>query len=129
MTDASNTSVRAAFRSWFGLSEGQAEVLSALYAAEGHPLQARDLADHAGSKASAMGVLIFRLRQALETEAIDFKPGEGYALSEVGREECRAAITQVRLELLAAYRGLTDASPGSSAGGPPFEGLLEVAAA
>lgn len=93
---------RLAFREWFGLTPAGAEVLSALYAAKGAALTPEELARQAGVSPKALGFHLFSVRQALDCEGLDHAPGEGYRLSEVGLEECRAALRTLAEELRAA---------------------------
>ena len=93
---------RLAFREWFGLTPAAAEILAVLYAAKGRTIQADDLARTAGVSPKAVGFHLFSVRQALDCEGLDLEPGQGYRLSEVGLDECRAALRTLAEELRAA---------------------------
>ena len=93
---------RLAFREWFGLTPAAAEILAVLYAAKGEAIAPEELARQAGVSPRAIGFHLFAVRQALECEGLDHLPGHGYRLSEVGLEECRAAIRTLAEELRAA---------------------------
>ena len=91
-----------AFREWFGLTPAGSEILAVLYAAKGEAIAPEELARQAGVSPRAIGFHLFAVRQALECEGLDHLPGHGYRLSEVGLEECRAAIRTLAAELRAA---------------------------
>ena len=93
---------RLAFREWFGLTPAAAEILAVLYAAKGQTIMADDLARTAGVSPKAVGFHLFSVRQALDCEGLDPEPGQGYRLSEVGLDECRAALRTLAEELRAA---------------------------
>lgn len=90
---------RAAFRSWFGLTETQTEVLAALYAAAGSFVTSDDVASLLGTRPGAVRWHIVKLRRALDVEAIDCVPACGYRLTESGMGECRAVLWQTGEEL------------------------------
>ena len=93
---------RLAFREWFGLTPAAAEVLSVLYGAAGETLAPDALAQQAGVSPRSVGFHLFAVRQALDCEGLDHQPGEGYRLSEIGLDECRAALLTLAEELRAA---------------------------
>ena len=93
---------RLAFREWFGLTPAASEILAVLYAAKGQTVAPDDLARGAGVSPKAMGFHLFAVRQALECEGLDHEPGQGYRLSEIGLDECRAALRTLAEELRAA---------------------------
>ena len=93
---------RLAFREWFGLTPAGAEILAVLYGAKGETLAPDDLARQAGVSPRAVGFHLFAVRQALDCEGLDHLPGEGYRLSEIGLDECRAALLTLAEELRAA---------------------------
>lgn len=89
----------AAFRSWFGLSGMEAEVLGALFEARGELVRARELAARSGSEPQSIKVHVHRLRLALDVEAIDCVSTYGYRLTESGLGECRAVLWALGEEL------------------------------
>jgi DNA-binding winged helix-turn-helix (wHTH) protein len=91
-----------AFREWFGLTPAAAEILASLYAAKGETVTPEALAREAGVSPRAIGFHLFSVRQALDCEGLDHEPGRGYRLSEIGLEECRAALRTLAEELRAA---------------------------
>ena len=93
---------KLAFREWFGLTPAPAEILAALYRAKGGLVTSEELARQAGVSPRSIGFHLFAVRQALECEGLDHEPGQGYRLSEVGLDECRAAIRTLAEELRAA---------------------------
>jgi hypothetical protein len=93
---------RLVFREWFGLTPASAEILAVLYGAGGETVAPEDLARRAGVSPRAIGFHLFAVRQALECEGLDHAPGQGYRLSEIGLDECRAAIRTLAEELRAA---------------------------
>jgi DNA-binding response OmpR family regulator len=101
MSDAcADAAVRAAFAHWFAIERGSCAVLSALYRAAQRPLTAADLARAADSTPRAVvSHHIHHLRQALVAEAIDYRPVQGYALTDEGMAECRDAIRQIGEDL------------------------------
>ncbi len=93
---------RLAFREWFGLTPAGAEILAVLYGAKGATLSPDELARKAGVSPRSIGFHLFAVRQALECESLDHLPGHGYRLSEIGLDECRAAVRTLAEELRAA---------------------------
>ncbi len=93
---------RLAFREWFGLTPAAAEILAVLYGARGELMAPDHLARQAGVSPRAVGFHLFSVRQALECEGLDHEPGQGYRLSEIGLDECRAALLTLAEELRAA---------------------------
>lgn len=91
--------LQIAFREWFGLTAGEADILVMLFDAEGRPLGTQHLMHRTGLKRNNIHWHVHRLRTALETEAIDHVKGDGYRLTEGGREECRAAAWTISQEL------------------------------
>jgi len=91
-----------AFREWFGLTPAAAEILAVLYAAKGRTVAPEALAREAGVSPRAIGFHLFSVRQALDCEGLDHEPSCGYRLSEIGIEECRAALRTLAEELRAA---------------------------
>jgi hypothetical protein len=104
---AADIAAHVVFDHWFGLGRSsthkRAAVLLALYRANGAPMTASQLAAITGAK---VGSVITRhipeLRSALANEALDFIPGRGYALTENGMAECRAALWTLGEEMRAA---------------------------
>ncbi len=94
----SGTAFRSAFRAWFALSDREAEVLGVLYEASGDYLNPSRIAMLAGVQAGSVKVHIHRIRQALDSEAVDCAHG-GYALTEPGVSECRAVLWTIGEEL------------------------------
>lgn len=92
---------RAAFRGWFGLRRAEANLLVALYDADG-ALCRETLTAEAKLRPGTVKTHICRLRQALDVEAIDSGRRQGYVLTEIGREECSEAIRQMGVEQRAA---------------------------
>ena len=88
-----------AFREWFGLTRAQADLLRALYDADGGLMTPRELAAAAGVAAGAISYHLVDIRRALEAEAVDTEPGHGYRLTEEGLAECRAALVRIGEEL------------------------------
>ena len=101
MSAAAEAARRTAFEHWFGISYAQAQVLALLFQARGGFLSTQQIAVMESSTHENVMVRINRLRQALETEAIDTVRGQGYRLTEVGLAECRQAITEFALSLAA----------------------------
>jgi len=97
-----SASCRLAFGEWFGLTRAAAEILAVLYGAGGGTVAPDQLARQAGVSPRAIGFHLFAVRQALECEGLDHVPGRGYRLSEVGLDECRAALRALAEELRAA---------------------------
>jgi DNA-binding CsgD family transcriptional regulator len=93
---------RLAFREWFGLTPAGAEILAVLYGARGTTVAPEELARKAGVSPRAIGFHLVGVRQALECEGLDHVPGHGYRLSEIGLDECRAAVRTLAEELRAA---------------------------
>ena len=93
---------RLAFREWFGLPPASSEILAELYAAKGDTVTSAELARRAGVSPNAVGFHLFAVRSALECEGLDHVPGQGYRLSEIGLDECRAALILLADELRAA---------------------------
>lgn len=89
--------VKAAFQSWFGLQLSTTRVLAELYRGGDRPVELARRAEVGA--ASLVQHHIPRLRQALDDEAIDYAPGEGYRLTEAGRAECLAVLWQIGEEL------------------------------
>ena len=67
--------VRLAFQDWFGLTRAAAEVLAALYDAQGRALPGPELARSAGVSPGAVGFHLVFIRRALECEGLDHEPG------------------------------------------------------
>ena len=93
---------RLAFREWFGLTPAGAEILAVLYGAQGETVAPDELARQAGVSPRSVGFHLFAVRQALDCEGLDHAPGQGYRLSEIGLDECRAALLTLAEELRAA---------------------------
>lgn len=91
--------VRLAFQDWFGLTRAAAELLAALYEAQGQAMPAPELARTAGVAPGAVGFHLVAIRRALECEGLDREPGQGYRLSEIGLEECRKVLHALGDEL------------------------------
>ncbi len=73
-----------------------------LYGARGETVAPDELARQAGVSPRSVGFHLFAVRQALDCEGLDHAPGQGYRLSEVGLDECRAALLTLAEELRAA---------------------------
>lgn len=101
MSDIDAT-LRAAFRSWFGLPPAEADLLVALYVAKGEPVHPSDLVKAAEIAPMSFYTRMSCLRQAFEPEAIDNIPRAGYSLTEVGLAECKSALSQMAGELAVA---------------------------
>ena len=99
MTVGEGSAIRAAFREWFGLDRGCASVLLVLFQSGETPINKRDLARQADTTAGTIWGYVRRLRQVLESEAIDFEPGEGYRLTDTGLAECKAVLRRAADEL------------------------------
>lgn len=88
----------AAFRDWFGIQDNQAQVLVTLFERNGRPVKARELgalvSTHRPIGEAAVMERVSGLRSAMEAEAIDTGP-RGYLLTEIGRKECRDALTRM----------------------------------
>jgi DNA-binding response OmpR family regulator len=93
---------RIAFRDWFGLWRSSADLLTVLYAAQGQVCTPSELAREACISEGAVCFHIHQLRTALEAEALDTEPGEGYRLTEEGLAECRAVLHALADELARA---------------------------
>jgi hypothetical protein len=106
MSDAADAAAAMAFQHWFGLEPGSGRVLLALWRrCGGASAPAAELARETGhTPASMRRHHIPQIRQAMDTEAIDFD-GRGYNLTETGRAECLAAIREIGDELMRAARG------------------------
>jgi len=92
------TAYRMAFREWFGIPPAEADILVALYAANGEFRQAKQLLPETCSP-TTVWERVRVLRQALEAEAIDCIPRQGYRLTDTGMAECRAALWTMGEEL------------------------------
>ena len=90
---------RIAFRDWFGLWRSTADLLTALYAAQGRPRTAAELAREARIAEGAMCFHVHKLRAALECEGLDTEPGGRYCLTDQGLAECRAVLHALADEL------------------------------
>ncbi len=93
---------RMAFREWFGLSPRAAEVLTELFIAQGQSRTSDQLAHAAGVATAALRYHMTLIRAVLDCEGLDHAPGEGYRLTDIGLDECRAALRTVAEELKAA---------------------------
>ncbi len=91
--------MHCAFTSWFGLERATANLLVSLYQHEGRPITAKCLAVLVSSSPKAIVYHVGRLRQALNTEAIDCHYGRGYCLTDDGMAECRAVLWNMGEEL------------------------------
>ena len=94
-----NGAAHTAYCHWFGIQPGAATVLTVLYSQKGHPLTMGELADKSHTTPGTVEVQLVCLRKALDDEAIDHIPGQGYALTESGMSECRAVLWTVGEEL------------------------------
>jgi predicted transcriptional regulator len=95
-----DTCGRVAFSHWFGLERASSFVLMELYNKAPAPQLASDIARATGSTASTViNHHLVKLRQALNSEAIDFEPGQGYRLTDEGMDECRAVLWGMAEEL------------------------------
>lgn len=92
---AQDAALRAAFRDWFGVTPGEADVLAVLYQAAGIRRAQAMIATLTGLSPGSVPVAINTLRQALDSEAIDFDRDGGYCLTAPGLDECRGAIRQI----------------------------------
>ncbi len=77
-----------AFAQWFGLSNGRARVLAALWRARGHIVPASSF----GLDRRSVYVYVCDLRTALNPAGIHTRSKSGYALTPSGLSECRAAL-------------------------------------
>lgn len=77
-----------AFVQWFGLSAGRARVLSMLWRAQGEIVSGGSF----GLSRRSAYVYVSELRMALDPGAIHTRSKSGYALTQSGLEECRAAL-------------------------------------
>jgi len=77
-----------AFIQWFGLSAGRARMLGMLWRAQGEMV----LASSFGLSRRSVYVYVSELRTALDPGAIVTRSKSGYALTESGLDECRAAL-------------------------------------
>ena len=109
-------SCQALFRSWFGLTDGQAHILTELYLAAGEYRQAEALACWAGVSPSAVKTHIAVIRSAMDTEAIESDGftrnpgrgsirGQGYRLTETGVGECQAILWSAAEQLRKSAHG------------------------
>lgn len=88
---------RLVFREWFGLPPAESAVLASLF--DGRAATPAQIATAAEVRAGTVEYLICQLRKSLEAEAIDFVPGAGYQLTEVGVAECRTALERMGEEM------------------------------
>ncbi|WP_143105751.1 helix-turn-helix domain-containing protein [Brevundimonas sp.] len=77
-----------AFVQWFGVSAGRARVLSMLWRAQGEIVSASCF----GLSRRSVYVYVSELRTALDPGAIRTRSKSGYALTQSGLNECRAAL-------------------------------------
>lgn len=77
-----------AFAQWFGLSNGRARVLAALWRAQGHVVPASSFRLDRRS----VYVYVCDLRTALDPGGIHTRSKSGYALTPSGLIECRTAL-------------------------------------
>lgn len=77
-----------AFMQWFGLSGGRARMLSMLWRAQGEIVSANCF----GLSRRSVYVYVSELRAALDPGAIHTRSKSGYALTQSGLDECRAAL-------------------------------------
>lgn len=82
-----------AFMQWFGLSGGRARMLRMLWRAQGGIV----LAGSFGLSRRSVYVYVSELRTALDHGAILTRSKSGYALSQSGLDECRAALLAMHL--------------------------------
>lgn len=87
---------RAAFEHWFGIWPTVADVLIMLLNARGEYITPAVIAGENGVNINAVITRIYRLRQAMNTEAIDQELGRGYRLTEVGIGEASLALVMMR---------------------------------
>lgn len=100
---ALDSAMKAAFSSWFGLERTSTVVLVQLYRLGGEPVTAEQLAVlSASTRSGVQNHHVSKLRQALNTEGLDFEPGRGYRLTDEGMAECLAVLRSMSAELLAA---------------------------
>lgn len=116
LDEVDRAATRAALLHWFGIQahrcrSPEVAVLMQLETRQ-TPISPDDLAVMVSSTRSAVHSAVCRLRAMMDAEAIDSIPGEGYALTEVGRAEYHRAIQamhdaladQLRRELLEDFR-------------------------
>jgi hypothetical protein len=88
--------MRTAFRDFLGVEESIADVLVTLYDLAGAPVQPKALSlminSHRPISRGAIHERIRVLRQAMESESVDFEEACGYSLTEVGMRECDQAL-------------------------------------
>lgn len=89
----------ASFREWFGVTPREAALLTMLYENAGQPVTSKRLGETLGVSAHAVEHYISQLRSALAPEAVDCTRRSGYHLSQIGLDECRAAIAEMAKEL------------------------------
>lgn len=106
------STLKIAFREWFGVPPAEADLLATLYNADGQFIPIDDLLpDHdPRSVRHTVHQRIANLRKAMDTEAIDSVPRKGYRLSEVGLAEIRGVITSIAAEFQAAAVALQEAA-------------------
>lgn len=91
--------MRIAFTIWFALPPAAAAILVRLYNLRGEHMSAHHgLAGTQSTKAS-VAYHVHHLRQALNNEAIDYTPRQGYRLTDEGMAECRAVLWTMGEEL------------------------------
>ena len=102
ITTTGPSSYAMAFREWFGLTRAQANILAALYVADGAFRSQSELGAAAGIAPGSAPFHLVDIRRALEVEAVDSEPGKGYRLTQGGLAECRDALVRLGQELLGA---------------------------
>ena len=93
---------RIAFREWFGLPRGAADVLAGLYEAAGAYVGSDSLIAAAGIAPGSLRYHLTLIRQALDYDGLDSGPGQVYRLDERGITECRVALSTIGEELRGA---------------------------
>lgn len=99
--------LRTTFRDWFGIGDAQADILVTLYDRGGKSLTSRELAvavnSHRPLSTGALHERISVLRQAMESEAVDFDECRGYCLTDTGLTECTHALRQMAIALMDGF--------------------------
>jgi hypothetical protein len=97
--------IRTAFRDYLGVADAPADVLVTLFELDGRPIATKLLCamvnSHRPLSAGALHERIRVLRQAMESEAVDFEEEAGYFLTDVGMDECNRALRKMAEAMVA----------------------------
>jgi hypothetical protein len=103
MTIAQAQDPSFALAHWFGLTRTQGRVLARLYQADGEVVTFEEVGELLRSPLmGAVSQTVSVIRASLDVEGLDRVQGQGYRLTEIGLDECSAALKTLAAELLQA---------------------------